>query len=72
MREAVGRDTTHQIKQPRLKRSPSHTSTIGLKAEMHHDWCVVIEALCIELGFMQPSSISFDKYVPLRMVGEVR
>ena len=50
MREAVGRDTTHQIKQPRLKRSPSHTSTIGLRAEMHHDWFVAIEALCIELG----------------------
>ena len=28
VREAVGRDTTHLIKQPRLKRSPSHRQTI--------------------------------------------
>ena len=33
VREAVGRDTTHLIKQPRLKRSPSHTQTIDRPAE---------------------------------------
>ena len=33
VREAVGRDTTHPIKQPRLKRSPSHTQTIDRPAE---------------------------------------
>ena len=33
VRKAVGRDTTHQIKQPRSKRSPPHIKTIGLQGD---------------------------------------
>ena len=33
VREAVGRDTTHLNKQPRLKRSPSHLQTIDRDGE---------------------------------------
>ena len=42
VREAVGRDTTHQIKQPRPKRSPPHTRNIDslstLGRSQHIQW----------------------------------